>query len=1186
MFEITENLIVLIAIIIALMSCLFRYIDTPRRGYLVLSVYFLAHLLSDYYWTVYTLVMSENPDVSEFFAYLGWNLSYLMLLIAVLHARPQGAKGFFHPFMLLPIPINICQFVLYIQFGGIFNNLWSGVIYTVAAVLCLQGILYYRANRNEGANFPHLQTVILLIISAEYMMWTASCFDWPSEALNPYYYFELAGCILGIILPYSETKDYMTKGITRPKKTTDEFGFQIRVQAIITLIILGICAGGYYLAVWMKGTLPVQGSDTDVYKIIAIMLFTLSLFLVIAVLAAMYIVAIRYKPVSESIQNEVDEKKMRLNLVLTLMITLGLMIFSGIYNSRLYYNVSSARVYDSGQDKAVATAAEMENYLNLAVSTLKVTADTVEMMVQMGEPTEKIEQYIVGETANQAHEFDENFTGIYAVIDGDYLDGLGWVPEEGYDPTERDWYKAAVKANGRVIIVPPYIDAQTGSVVITICKMVTDPVPGRPKNVVALDVIVNHIQDVTGSIDIDGKGYGLVVNEDGMIVAHHDPSMVGENFSGIYGTEVMDQLASTGAGRIDADIDGEDCTLFISPVMGQWYMTILVSNTDLLEDTRSQMMVNILVSVTIFTLISFFYYLGYRNEQAYNRKMEEMRVGRQKQEYEAKVLRLEMNAAEEANKAKSSFLADMSHEIRTPINAILGMNEMIIRETDEKDILEYSKNIKNSGSALLQLINSILDFSKIEDGKMEIIPVRYSLVSLVNYLEASISERAKQKKLELNINVSPQLPSELYGDDARIQQVILNLLTNAVKYTPKGSVTLDIAERKREDGRVLMYVEVKDTGIGIKDEEMQRLFESFERLDEVRNRNIEGTGLGISIVTKLLNLMGSELKVESEYEKGSSFSFELWQKIENDEQVGEYSSIEITGDDLHSYRESFYAPDARVLVVDDTDINIIVVKSLLKKTGMTIDTASNGPDAINLADNTRYDVILLDQRMPGMDGTETLKKIRFLERGLNAGTPIICLTADAIRGAKERYLRKGFSDYLTKPIDGRELERMLISYIPEDKVVSETGKEQRSAIEHDNGEDAFVSKLKEKGFDTASALSFCAGEPAVYKEVLSAYAAEWPRKSESLESCYDQKAWDDYAILIHSIKSSSATIGVVGLSKAAAALEKAANEKDDGYIRSNHEEAMRMYRDACRNIRNIIGSVDEDNSEVFEFAPE
>ena len=937
----------------------------------------------------------------------------------------------------------------------------------------------------------------------------------------------------------------------------------------------------------MKNTLPSDTSGGDFYNVIAVMLFVLSIFLELLILAVLYVIALRYRTTKEDKQKEISNRRNRLNLVLTLFITLGLMIFSVIYNSRLYYSTSVNRIYETGEDKVATTADEIDNYLTFAMSALKVTADTVDLMVQNGEPTEKIEKYIQSETMNQKGEFDENFTGLYAYVNGRYLDGLAWVPPEDYDPTTRDWYRYTVDAGGKTVIVAPYVDAQTKSLVITIGRLLTGC--GTDKgNVVALDVIVNHIQDITSKVDIAGKGYAMIADTDGFIVAHQDTEKNGTDIQDILGSDTFEMIKEKNGETMVAEVDGEECTIFSNCVMNQWYVTIVVPRSQLLDDVRSQLVINIIVSLVIFALISLFYYLGYKNEQAYGKKVEEMKVSRQKQEYEAEVLRLEKLSSDEANKAKSDFLADMSHEIRTPINAILGMNEMILRETRETGTLEYSRNIKNSGRNLLQLVNSILDFSKIEDGKMEIVPVRYSVSTLITYLINSVQERVDAKDLVLNVDIDPKIPSELYGDDSRIDQIILNLLTNAVKYTPEGSVTLSVKELERKDNMILLGVEVKDTGIGIKEDDMERLFESFERLDKVRNRNIEGTGLGISITTKLLALMDSELKVESKYGEGSVFSFELWQRIESEEPLGEYKMSSLNGSDAAVYHESFRAPEARVLVVDDTKMNIMVVVNLLKKTMMKIDTAESGQEAVRLAGDNHYDVILLDQRMPGMDGTQTLKTIRDLPDCPNAETPIICLTADAIRGAKERYMAEGFSDYLTKPVDSHELERMLLEYIPDEKV-KRVALDEDGANENDMPKDAALMAIAEAGINIKEGIRFSGEDENLYRSLLVEFATEHTRKSAKLSEYFDRKDWNDYSILIHSVKSSSKMLGNMKLSEIAARLESASKKGDEETVLGTHDEAMKLYDEMNDLIRSNLDVSDDgetgEDSDVLEFGP-
>lgn len=387
--------------------------------------------------------------------------------------------------------------------------------------------------------------------------------------------------------------------------------------------------------------------------------------------------------------------------------------------------------------------------------------------------------------------------------------------------------------------------------------------------------------------------------------------------------------------------------------------------------------------------------------------------------------------ATNANTAKSTFLATMSHEIRTPINAILGLNTMILRESDDPQIMDYAKDIENSSKSLLSLINDILDFSKIESGKMDLVTAEYDLASLVCDVAMMTSVKAQAKDLNLSVNVNENLPSRLIGDDVRIRQILINILNNAVKYTEKGSVTLTV-RGELVDGGIAIHFAIKDTGIGIKQSDMGKLFTKFERIEENRNHYIEGTGLGMSITIQLLDMMDSKLEVQSEYGFGSTFSFVIVQKIVDPTPVGDIEEhMKSLDSQTGKYKESFIAPEARVLVVDDIATNRVVFKNLLKRTQIQIDEADSGYEAINLIKKNHYNIIFLDHMMPGMDGIETLKHIQILKEHPNKNTPIFALTANAIAGAKEMYIQEGFNGYLAKPVDPVKLENKIAAAIPD-----------------------------------------------------------------------------------------------------------------------------------------------------------
>ncbi|MCR5560097.1 MAG: response regulator [Schwartzia sp.] len=568
--------------------------------------------------------------------------------------------------------------------------------------------------------------------------------------------------------------------------------------------------------------------------------------------------------------------------------------------------------------------------------------------------------------------------------------------------------------------------------------------------------------------------------------------------------------------------------------------------------------------MVIFVIISM--YLFY--QQARAEESDELRRAKSAAEDARRI-------ADDANRAKSEFLANMSHEIRTPINAVLGLDEMILRETKDAQTRQYAKDISSAGKSLLGLVNDILDFSKIAAGKMDIIPVEYSIGSVINDLINLVHARAEAKGLEFKLDIDSTLPSILKGDEVRVKQVITNLLTNAVKYTEKGSITLGVHYERKTEKMMMLIVSVKDTGIGIKEEDNDKLFNAFERIEEERNRTIEGTGLGMNITKQLLKLMYGWMGVDSVYGEGSTFTVHIPQEIVSEVPLGDFDAAYASSlAKVNEYEESFKAPDARILIVDDTPMNLEVAKGLLKQTEIHIDTAESGQEALVLMAQNDYDVVFLDHRMPQMDGIETLANFLASEGTRNKNIPMISLTANAVSGAREMYIKAGFTDYLTKPINSSQLEAMLMQYLPKDKIQKITAEKITEEQPHELLPDWLYSV---GDIHPEVGLANCGGAEE-YLATLKIFYDAISEGHKEISQYFDEKDWKNYTVKVHALKSTARIIGAEELSERAMRLEDAGNA---GYIEEieRDTEALLALYDSFREKLEPLGRKEEDESE-------
>lgn len=531
-----------------------------------------------------------------------------------------------------------------------------------------------------------------------------------------------------------------------------------------------------------------------------------------------------------------------------------------------------------------------------------------------------------------------------------------------------------------------------------------------------------------------------------------------------------------------------------------------------------------------------------------------------------------------ANEAKSAFLSNMSHEIRTPINAVLGMNEMILRECTDKQLLSYAANIRSSGKTLLFLINDILDMSKIESGKMEIVKVEYAPEDLMMDLWNVIFLRAQEKGLAIHFSLDETLPRVLFGDDVRIKQIVTNLLTNAVKYTPQGTIEMKVTYERQAEEEIGLIISVKDTGMGIKKEDMGKLFESFQRLDEEKNRNIEGTGLGMNITMSLLRLMDGEMKVESEYGKGSDFTVTIPQRIICDEPTGDFETIRNRREQsLSKNQQSFEAPEARVLVVDDNSMNLTVFQSLLKRTKMQITTADSGRRCLELVQRQQYHIIFMDHMMPEMDGIETLHEIRKLTNCPNHDTPVIVLTANALSGAREGYLKEGFADFLTKPIDGDLLEQTTVKYLPETLIRKATeagGETEKDNVEIDD------KKYLQYGISIENGLLYAKKDREMYLDLVRMFVKD-RTKQDTIYQFLVGENMKDYAILVHGLKGNARMLGADQLADMAFEHEKQSKAENLEYVKMHWEELLAIWEKTLDGFEELIRTYGKEQEDKY-----
>jgi signal transduction histidine kinase/CheY-like chemotaxis protein len=783
-------------------------------------------------------------------------------------------------------------------------------------------------------------------------------------------------------------------------------------------------------------------------------------------------------------------------------------------------------LYERTEDIMLTAGANVRVGLSEAEATLLNSYYIVQGMIEQNESKQDILDYLVV-TTEWMRRRDQGllrYYGIYGYINGELYDGLGVNPGEDHILQTRLWYQTAIRSGTSVAYTAPYIDYNTGETIVSAVRNINMK-NGDLAGILALDININWLVEYIGSLSPAG-GYGVLLSQNMTLMAHPNSEFIGSQLQSLGKSYEEIALTLRGGGNIFArqiqDSDNGSAIVFFSNIFNGWYVGIVIPYFSFYRDLYISAL--ILVALGLVLSLSLCYVL--------------LRLSAAKMR------------ADKSNEIKSSFLASMSHEIRTPMNAIIGMAELLLRRDLPDEARSEAQDIKQAGNNLISIINDILDFSKIEAGKQEIIPVKYTVLSLINDTVKIIRMRLKEKPINFYTNIDSNIPSSLIGDESRLRQIMLNILSNAVKYTERGHISLTITVEKRKGKLIWLKIIVVDTGKGMKPKDMEKLFGNFVQVDTKKNRSIEGTGLGLAITKKLCEAMGGNVSVESEYGKGSVFTVRIPQGI---------SSIEFSASAKNFSDAKFIIPNARILIVEDISMNLKVAEGLLAPYRAKIDTCLSGAYAIEAIKANHYDLVFMDHMMPEMDGIEATKIIR----DIGYDMPIIALTANAISGVKEMFLANGFNDFLSKPIDTIKLNSILAKWIEHDK--QETLNEDAEIVDESG---LALEKIKIEGIDVNKGVKIIGGNLEHYLQTLAVFHKDGLQKIEEIKRSLEIKDYNLYATYAHALKSASANIGATGLSEAAKELEAAGKLGDSTFIGLNNARFL-------TNLKTILNDIDQ-----------
>ena len=815
-------------------------------------------------------------------------------------------------------------------------------------------------------------------------------------------------------------------------------------------------------------------------------------------------------------------------------------------------------------------AEAIDGFLARGESILRVTSRIAEKSLEHGAKQAQIESLLVSEAEYYKHSDDFVLCNMFGILREEFFNGGRWTPAVGYVPSNRPWYQNAPMEKDKVALIPTHLNPHSGEQVVTISLRLSDK-----KSVLAVDL---YLKDLLAKVKkSDLSNMQVILDKKGTVISHTDITQNGRNYlsADFWGSdeEKLARAISYASGEsFVIHLRGKDYRVFSTLVQGEWYVVRLVEEHGLWAPLKLTVLRNAMLAVLIYVLIALLL------TALYSKYIRLIRV----------------------NRSKTAFLTSMSNEIRSAMNGILGMNTIVQKDLHDDSMKEYSNNIQSAGQSILSLVNDVLDVSKIESGRLSIESMEYDVFSVLEECFNENEPKAKAKGLAFHVDCDPDIPSCLWGDENRIIQIINNLLSNAVKFTEVGGVSLSVGFDNlppmgtlRTDDYIMLKIAVKDTGVGIRKEDRGSIFKKYINDESDENKNVEGMGLGLSLTQELLKKCGGQMSINSRYGEGSSFLVEIPQLVLNTEPMGDfamrYRNASRKNKDL---ADVFLAPEARILIVDDVELNLKVFRGFLKNSQMKIDEALSGHQCLQLVESRHYDLIFLDHMMPVMDGIDVFRKMRMMDKSPNKDTPVVALVSEGESFTKDSFLAEGFADYLIKPLKERDLQRAMKWYLPKqlvltiddlsEPVVPSTnmtdsmaapGQKNKGLYDDDEIElrsvtaPTLVERFKrfDDFLDVKAGLNYCADDEEIYVEMLQEYVGS--PLCRNVDNCYKNSDWDNYRFYMHVLYDSSVAIGAMSMADKFRNLEIASRESRMKVVQENHELAMALHAELIENIQ-------------------